>query len=114
MYAPYFTGYRQSVNMPAGVGELVDIVAVLSEKGDRLAIGFINRSLNEPQTVSVNLRNFAPPSHVTLMRMEAARFDAINTFSNPDAVQLRKESVPWRTDWVLPAHSVSVLLLEKR
>lgn len=114
MYAPYFTGYRQSVTMPDGIGELVDIVAVLSEKGDRLAIGFINRSLNETQTVRVNLRNFAPASQVTLMRIEAARFDAINTFSNPDAVQLRKESVPWRTDWVLPAHSVSVLLLGKR
>lgn len=111
MYAPHFVGHRQSIQLPEEAQGFLDIAAVWQPDKKQLAIGIINRSLSETHTVKFELQAWEPSQKVNLMRMQAERFDAVNTMKTPHAVKIVRESVDWRAEWQFPPHSVTVLLL---
>lgn len=112
MYAPYFYGRAQNVTVPEDLKGLVDVVAVQSDDGSRLAIGLINRSLDRAHTVTLQIHGFEG-RRVQQMRINADSIEAMNTWAHPDTITIATDSPAWSPRWELPAHSVTTLLLER-
>ncbi|BCW95272.1 MAG: alpha-L-arabinofuranosidase C-terminal domain-containing protein [Fimbriimonadales bacterium] len=107
MYAPYFAGQRLRVSLPESLEEQVDAVAV--RIGERIHIGLINYSLTETVRVRIEIAG-ATLQQTELIRLHAEPFHAMNTFEQPNRVQLQRELQRWQTEWELPPHSVTVML----
>ncbi len=107
MYAPYFVGQRLKVRLPESLEGQVDAVAV--RVGERIHIGLINYSLTETARVRLEIEG-ATLQQVEQIRLHAEPFHAMNTFEQPNRVQLQRERKRWQTEWELPPHSVTVVL----
>ena len=96
---------------------VLDIAATMQRQEQRITLFVINRSAAEHSEVTVHLEagRLAGPARLSVLN--GPGLDAVNDFDTPDAVGLRRETLPTqerRLICALEPHSVTALELEVR
>jgi len=70
---------------------LLDVSATLSEDGKMLYLAVLNRHPLQPYPSELQIQGFIPDIALTVLQLTAEDFRAMNTFAEPEAVQIREQ-----------------------
>ncbi|HID05537.1 MAG TPA: hypothetical protein EYP10_00155, partial [Armatimonadetes bacterium] len=95
---------------------VVDVSATLSEDGNALYIGIINRHPERPARLLLSIDGFQPRREVHVEQLTSSSFNDANTFDQPDKVMVRKWSINVEdaSTLTLPKHSITMLRFERK
>jgi alpha-L-arabinofuranosidase len=81
--------------------------------GSRIFIKAVNTNHTHALTTTINIHGASFGSRAEVKTLTAASLSAANDFAHPDAVYIKKATVPTRRPFVvtLPKHSVTVITL---
>ena len=98
-------------------GPYVDALAALSPDARTLRIYLLNRNFTTAIPTNINIRGFEVSRSATMDRISADRFDRANTPENPVQVTITDQYIHSASNsmrFALPAHSVTVVELQRR